>query len=90
MSDRDKKLDFSTRVIHECLTPGEWEGATLPPIYQTATYAFEDAEELAQVASGAREGYFYTRAGHNPNQLAVAQKVAALEGGEDSLVTLFQ
>jgi len=75
----------STRAVHSGPGRDRETGSIARPIYQTATYAFEDAEELAQVASGAREGYFYTRYGHNPNQIAVAQKVAALEGGEDAL-----
>ena len=75
----------STRAVHSGPGRDRETGSVVRPIYQTAIYAFEDAEELAQIASGAREGYFYTRYGHNPNQVATAQKVAALEGGEDAL-----
>lgn len=75
----------STRAVHSGPGRDRETGSLARPIYQTSTYAFEDAGELARVASGEREGFFYTRYGHNPNQIAVAQKAAALEGGEDAL-----
>ena len=83
--DLHEPWGISTRAVHSGPGRDRETGSLARPIYQTSTYAFEDAEELAQVASGEREVYFYTRYGHNPNQIAVAQKVAVLEGGEDGL-----
>lgn len=34
----EKKRHFHTRVIHAAMNPSEWQGATLPPIYQTAAH----------------------------------------------------
>ncbi len=80
MSDRDKKLDFSTRVIHECLTPGEWEGATMPPIYQTASHRHPTAESLSDTFGGRSADHIYMRL-TNPTNRVLEEKLAALEGG---------
>ena len=51
------------------------------PIYQTATFASEDAAELAGVLGGERQGYAYSRL-DNPTAAAMAAAVAELEGAE--------
>src|SRR5262245_851453 len=60
--------------------------AVAPPIYQTATFASENAENFALVAAQPRGTDFYTRFG-NPNHAQVAAVVAELEGTEAALVT---
>ncbi|HZX07114.1 aminotransferase class I/II-fold pyridoxal phosphate-dependent enzyme [Kribbella sp.] len=60
--------------------------AVARPIYQTATFAAEDAETFAQVAVDRRGHDFYTRYG-NPNHAQVAAVVAELEHVEAALVT---
>jgi len=85
MSDRDKKLDFSTRVIHECLTPEEWEGATLPPIYQTASHRHPTAESLSDTFGGKSSDHIYMRL-TNPTNRVLEKKLAALEGGAAAVV----
>ena len=57
-----------------------------PPIYQTATFWAEDAEQFAQVAVDPRGQDFYTRFG-NPNHAQVAAVVAELEHTEAAMVT---
>jgi len=53
-----------------------------PPIYQTATYAFDDPEVLAEtIRRGKDAGFVYTR-WHNPTRAALEAVVADLEGGE--------
>jgi cystathionine beta-lyase/cystathionine gamma-synthase len=47
------------------------------PIHQTSTF-FSDPDPAADVR--------YTRYGNNPNHLAVAEKIAALEGAADAVV----
>ena len=60
--------------------------AVAPPIFQTATFASDDAEDFAQVAVEARGSDFYTRYG-NPNHAQVASVVARLENTEAAMVT---
>ena len=55
--------------------------AVAPPIYQTATFWAEDAEQFAQAAVDRRGQGFYTRFG-NPNHAQVAAVVAELEHTE--------
>ena len=47
------------------------------PIYQTATFASGDAEELAAVLSGEEPGYAYSRI-NNPTVTALGDAVAEL------------
>ena len=60
--------------------------AVAPPIYQTATFWAEDAEQFAQAAVDRRGKDFYTRFG-NPNHAQVAAVVAELEHTEAAMVT---
>jgi methionine-gamma-lyase len=76
---------YSTRTIHvdRDIYPSR---AVAPPIYQTATFAADDAEDFARVAVERRGSDFYTRYG-NPNHAQVAAVVADLEGTETAIVT---
>lgn len=60
-------------------------GAVATPIYLTSTFEFDSTDDLEAQATGASEGYLYTRYA-NPNHTVVERKMAALEGGEASLV----
>ena len=60
--------------------------AVAPPIYQTATFWAEDAEQFARAAVDRRGTDFYTRYG-NPNHAQVAAVVAELEQTEAAMVT---
>ena len=59
--------------------------AISPPIWQTTTFSAETAEEFAEIAIATKPAEFYTRYG-NPNHEMVEATLAALEGGEASLV----
>lgn len=52
-----------------------------PPIYQTTAFDIADLEVLAQLHTGEAKGHIYTR-DSNPNRAALAESIAALEGGE--------
>jgi methionine-gamma-lyase len=54
-------------------------GAHEPPIYQTSTFTFERAGDVAAAFAGDTAGYIYTRI-NNPTVAAWEQKLAALEG----------
>jgi methionine-gamma-lyase len=51
------------------------------PIYQTATFASSDADELGDVVGDARAGYSYSRLS-NPTGRALGEAYAELAGGE--------
>lgn len=57
-----------------------------PPIVQSTTFKYDNSEEMAMLFDLKKEGYFYTRL-QNPTNDAVAQKIAALEGGVGAVLT---
>lgn len=57
-----------------------------PPIYQSTTFKYDNTDEMAQLFDLKKSGYFYTRLA-NPTNDAVAQKIAALEGGVGAMLT---
>src|SRR5579859_105109 len=67
---------FTTRSIHEAQEPDPVTGAIITPIYQTSTYAQEDA--------GVHKGYEYSRT-DNPTRAVVENVIASLEGGRFGL-----
>lgn len=54
------------------------------PVYQSASYVYDDIADLDGVFAGTREGPVYARYG-NPTLTALETAVAALEGGEAAL-----
>jgi methionine-gamma-lyase len=72
---------FSTRAIRAATrAPRVVQRPTSVPIYQTATFSSEDAEELGAVATERVQGYAYSRLA-NPTGTALGAAVAELEGG---------
>lgn len=78
-------LDFSTRVIHANQSPEGWQGATLPPIFQTASHAHPTAENLSQTFGGKTTDHIYMRL-TNPTNRVLEEKISALEGGRGAVV----
>ena len=76
-----KNKHFNTRVIHAAQDPDKWAGATLPPIFQTASHAHPTAENLSQSFGGKNTDHIYMRL-TNPTNRVLEQKLAALEGGQ--------
>jgi methionine-gamma-lyase len=79
----DGKLAFETKLVHG----GEYEvrfHPVVPPIYQTSTFAFESAEQGAELFAGRGEGFIYSRMG-NPTVRALEDCLAELEGGTNAL-----
>jgi methionine-gamma-lyase len=79
-----KKAHFATLCVHGSGGVDPATGAVSIPIYQSSTFAFKNAREGAEIFSGKKEGYVYTRLG-NPTQSALETEVAFLEGGEAAL-----
>ena len=77
---------FSTRAIRaSARAPRVDQHPTSVPIYQTATFASDDADELDAVLMGTQPGYAYSRVG-NPTTTALADAIADLEGAEAGYV----
>ncbi len=76
---------FSTRAVHAGTHDDEQTGAVGTPIYQSSTFLLGDDQYRSIEQGHARDKFIYTRYG-NPNQWAVQQKIAALEGAESALV----
>jgi methionine-gamma-lyase len=78
----DDPLGFSTRAIRAASrTPAVRQAPTSVPIYQTATFASEDAEQLGDVIGDPWAGYSYSRLS-NPTTQALGDAYAELAGGE--------
>ena len=54
------------------------ENSHLPPIYQNSVFTFTDTDSGAEIASGDRVGFYYSRL-NNPNHQQLARKLAYLE-----------
>ncbi|HEY8321194.1 MAG TPA: PLP-dependent transferase [Candidatus Baltobacteraceae bacterium] len=63
---------FATRAIRAGQDPCAATGATIPPVYQTATFTLENP--------AATKGFDYSRSG-NPTRSALETQLASLEGG---------
>jgi methionine gamma-lyase len=85
-TDVRKPLGFATRAIHHEHDPAEHQGALVPPIYLTSTFAFETTEQGRQRFAGESPGYIYSRVG-NPTVALLEARLADLEGGEAALCT---
>ncbi len=81
----EKSWSFNTRVIHEGMTPNEWEGATLPPISQTASHLHQTAENLSQTFGGKTTDHIYMRL-TNPTNRVLEKKLAGLSSGAGAVV----
>lgn len=68
-----------TRAVHTPPAPVPEQTPLGLPVYRTAAWSFDTAQEYADLLSGAREGYSYSR-NDNPTAVAFAEGVAALEG----------
>ena len=87
MSDTDPRprpgpKGFSTRAIEAASrVPRLEQMPTSVPIYQTATFASADTDELGRVASDGRSGFAYSRIS-NPTTTALGSAYAEIAGGE--------
>src|SRR3990167_7545782 len=61
MRETSPTQGFSTRAIHHGYNPADNQGALVPPIHTSATYAFPDVAYGARCFAGEEPGYFYTR-----------------------------
>ena len=81
------KQGFNTRCVHgTSRNDARWRKSrpVSTPIFQTSTFAFENADHGAAIFAGENDGFLYTRLG-NPTQEALEDRMAAIEGGEAGL-----
>ncbi|CUS49098.1 MAG: methionine-gamma-lyase MdeA [Idiomarinaceae bacterium HL-53] len=76
-------LHPETLAIHGGDAQQDPHGALVPPLYQTSTFVFPNAETGGARFAGEADGYIYSRLG-NPTVRQLEQRVAALEGMEDA------
>ncbi|CAI48233.2 O-acetylhomoserine aminocarboxypropyltransferase (methionine synthase) [Natronomonas pharaonis DSM 2160] len=86
MNDDERQLGFGTRCLHVGQGPDPETGAAAPPIYQTSSYEFPDADTAAARYALEDEGNVYSRVA-NPTVRALEERLASLEGGVDALAT---
>ena len=71
-----RRLGFSTRAVHgDPEARPDW-APVAPPLYQSATFTNP---------VGSAQEVIYARYGNNPNHVAIAKRLALLEGGEAAL-----
>ncbi|MFC4448791.1 O-acetylhomoserine aminocarboxypropyltransferase/cysteine synthase family protein [Halorussus aquaticus] len=75
-----------TDSVHAGQTPDSATGARAPPIYQTTSYVFDDAEHAASLFALEEEGNIYSRL-TNPTNATLEERLATLEGGVAGLAT---
>ncbi|PTE12996.1 O-acetylhomoserine aminocarboxypropyltransferase/cysteine synthase family protein [Pseudogemmobacter blasticus] len=80
----DRPQGFDTLAIHAGTAPDPATGARQVPIYQTTAYVFKDADHAARLFNLEEVGYIYSRL-TNPTVAALANRVAALEGGAGAI-----
>jgi len=76
----------ATRSLHAGHDPDDATGARAPPIYQTTSYVFDDADDAAARYALEAEGHVYSRVG-NPTVNVLEERLADLEGGTAAVGT---
>jgi len=82
----DHRFGFDTLCLHAGQIPDAATGARAPPIYQTTSFVFDNAEHAASLFNLQTFGNVYSRIS-NPTVAALEERVAALEGGRAALAT---
>ena len=77
---------IGTRSVHAGQSPDPETGAMAPPIYQTTSYVFDDAETAADRYALEDDGYIYSRIA-NPTVTTLEDRLTALEGGAGAVAT---
>ena len=75
-----------TLAIHGGFRGDGASGSSAVPIYQTVSYAYKTAQELADVFGGKEPGYVYTRIA-NPTTSALEVRLTILEDGIGCIAT---
>ena len=76
--------NLETMAVHAGTEPDPTTNARITPIYQTASYVFDDVEHAADLFNLDAFGNIYSRI-MNPTNGALEGKIAAMEGGVGAL-----
>jgi O-acetylhomoserine (thiol)-lyase len=79
-------MKTDTVSIHGGFADDPGTGASATPIFQTVSYAYKTAQELADVFDGRAPGYIYTRIA-NPTTTALEARLTQLEDGIGCIAT---
>lgn len=79
-------MKVETQAIHGGFSGDQMSGATTTPVYQTVSYAYKTAQELADAFEGRMPGYIYTRIA-NPTTTALEARLAEMEDGIACIAT---
>lgn len=79
------RAGLATRAVHAGYASAGHHGAVAPPLYQTASFAAADTEQLEQINAGTQRGFVYSRI-RNPSVLVAEQRLAALEQAESTVL----
>ncbi len=82
--EEDRAFGFDTRQLHAGQRPDPNTGARAVPIFQTASYVFEDPESAAAYFNLQEYGNTYSRI-MNPTVAVFEERVANLEGGSGAV-----
>ncbi|AKU08971.1 O-acetylhomoserine aminocarboxypropyltransferase/cysteine synthase family protein [Haloferax gibbonsii] len=77
---------FRTLGLHAGQDPDPATGARAPPLYQTTSYVFDDADHAADLYALEADGDVYSRIS-NPTTRILERRLAALESGVDAVAT---
>ncbi len=80
----DTKQGISTLAVHAGTAPDPTTNARITPIYQTASFVFDDVDHAASLFGLQAFGNIYSRL-TNPTNAVLEGKIAALEGGTAAL-----
>ncbi len=80
-----KNLSVETLCVQGGYEPKNGE-TRIPPLYQSTTYKYDNADEVAALFDLEKEGHMYSRIS-NPSLEVLEKKIAALEGGVGALTT---
>jgi O-acetylhomoserine (thiol)-lyase len=76
---KERDWGFETRQVHAGQRPDPYTGSRAVPIFQTASYVFEDSESAAAYFNLQEYGNTYSRI-MNPTVATFEERVASLEG----------
>lgn len=77
---------LGTRAVHAGQRPDPTTGARAPPLYQSTSFVFDDADTAADLYALNTEGDIYSRIS-NPTTRMLEDRLAALENGTEAVAT---
>lgn len=80
----DVTAHFDTLQVHAGLTPDPTTGSAALPIYATAAWQFDDAEDAAAKFALSRPGNVYSRLTNSTTD-SIAARIAAIEGAASAV-----